>query len=125
MVSAKDTAKLLDRWQAKIKGDTDEGIGAAYAFPSITRFVIVQMQEYLNVLERVGKIVNPEFKPLLRHSFCPPAKDHKAPARFTFKSQANADKKQGEEAIAAPTNDKSQRSKGTATPNNAQSVTPK
>ena len=59
---------LLDKWQNKIHSDVESKRITFYAFPDITKYLMIQYQEYLNTLQSIQKLVMPGVETMTRSS---------------------------------------------------------
>ena len=66
--SVAEAETLLDKWQEKIHHDTQSGKVHQYAFPSTVNYLMIQYQEYLNSLQSIQQITNPNVDVKARNS---------------------------------------------------------
>ena len=64
----KDLEELLDKWQTKLYNDVQSGAAQSYAYPAITKYLMIESQEYLYILQKVAKLDAPSTKVDFRNS---------------------------------------------------------
>ena len=66
--SMRDLEELLDRWQNIICKDVETNAVQCYVYPGITKFLMIEFQEYLYILQKIVKVEVPSVKVNFRNS---------------------------------------------------------
>ena len=68
---------MLDKWQNKVHSDVESKRISFYAFPDVTKYLMIQYQEYLNTLQSIQKLILPNVEVTSRSSMTITSKKEK------------------------------------------------